>query len=63
MGEFEGAEATGPAYCLAFRHKSHIRFVGRVLRKEGKPMGKFLENVLAMILAGVIVALVLRYLA
>jgi fluoride ion exporter CrcB/FEX len=34
--------------------------VGQVLRKEGKPMGKFLVNVLAAIVAGVIVALIIR---
>jgi hypothetical protein len=36
--------------------------VGRVLRKEDSPMGKFLVNVLAAVAAGVIVALILRYL-
>jgi len=37
-------------------------FFGRVLRKEGKPMVEFLVNVLAAVFAGVIVALVLRFL-
>lgn len=32
------------------------------LAKEGMPMGKFLVNVLAAVVAGVIVALILRYL-
>jgi len=37
-------------------------FFGRVLRKEGKPMVEFLTNVLAAVVAGVIVALIIRYL-
>ena len=36
--------------------------VGRVLRKEDAPMAKFLMNVLAAVVAGVLVALILRYL-
>jgi fluoride ion exporter CrcB/FEX len=35
--------------------------VGRVLRKEDEPMGKFLVNVLAAVVAGVIVALIIRF--
>jgi len=32
-----------------------------VLRKEDIPMGEFLVNVLAMVVAGVIVALIMRF--
>jgi uncharacterized membrane protein (DUF106 family) len=35
--------------------------VGRVLRKGDGPMVEFLVNVLAMVVAGVIVALIIRY--
>ena len=50
-------------YLVALRllDESDKRFAGRVLRKEDIPMGEFLVNVLAMIVAGVVVALVTRY--
>jgi hypothetical protein len=34
---------------------------GRVLRKEGAPMAKFLVNVIAAVVAGVLVALIIRW--
>ena len=39
-----------------------IESVGRVLRKEDSPMGEFLVNVLAAIVAGVLAALIIRFL-
>ena len=46
---------------LAWADKRRMEIVGRVLRKEDTPMGKFLVNVLAAVAAGVIVALIIRY--
>ena len=34
---------------------------GRVLRKEGSPMAEFLLNVIAAVVAGVLVALIIRF--
>ena len=46
---------------LVLWRDSWEKVVGRVLRKEDIPMGEFLVNVLAMVVAGVIVALIIRY--